>query len=103
MAMVVCWCEHVRECVCAHVCACVHACMHACVRSDVFAIYDNNTLPRLIMIIIKIIFLYFIEIAHTDDLPSTGTRLVQINSSVCHVVLTMVLGVYRVSKSARPN
>ena len=28
------------------------------------------------MIIIKIIFLYFIEIAHTDDFPSTGTRLV---------------------------
>ena len=30
----------------------------------------------LIMIIIKIIFLYFKEIAHTDDFPSTGTRLV---------------------------
>ena len=28
------------------------------------------------MIIIKIISLYFIEIAHTDDFPSTGTRLV---------------------------
>ena len=28
------------------------------------------------MIIIKIIFLYFIKIAHTDDLPSTGTQLV---------------------------
>ena len=28
------------------------------------------------MIIIQIIFLYFIEIAHTDDFPSTGTRLV---------------------------
>ena len=28
------------------------------------------------MIIIKIIFLYFIEIAHTNDFPSTGTRLV---------------------------
>ena len=66
--------------VCACVCvrACVHACMRACVR-DVFAIYDNNILPRLIMIIIKIIFLYFIEIAHTDDFPSTGTRLVYIN------------------------
>ena len=33
---------------CARVCVCTH---------DVFAIYDNNTLPRLIMIIIKIIFL----------------------------------------------
>ena len=57
MAMVVGWC--VRECVCACVCACVHACVR-----DVFAIYDN-ILPRLIMIIIKIIFLYFTEIAHT--------------------------------------
>ena len=28
-------------------------CVHACVR-DVFAIYDNDILPRLIMIIIKI-------------------------------------------------
>ena len=28
------------------------------------------------MIVIKIIFLYFIEIARTDDFPSTGTRLV---------------------------
>ena len=51
--------------------------MRTCVR-DVFAIYDNNILPRLIMIIIKIIFLYFIEIAHTDEFPSTGTRLVAI-------------------------
>ena len=30
------------------------------------------------MIINKIIFPYFIEIAHTDDFPSTGTRLVLI-------------------------
>ena len=28
------------------------------------------------MIIIKIISLYFIEIAHTDDFPSTGIQLV---------------------------
>ena len=28
------------------------------------------------MIIIKINFLYFIEISHTDDFHSTGTRLV---------------------------
>ena len=44
------------------VCVCVvaHACSrvrwHACVR-DVFAIYDNKILSRLIMIIIKIIHL----------------------------------------------
>ena len=40
---------------------------------DVFAIYDNDILPRLIMIIIKMIILYFIQIRHTDE---TGTRLV---------------------------
>ena len=37
--------------------------------SDVFAIYDDNILSRLIMIIIKIIILYFIQIRHTDDFP----------------------------------
>ena len=45
---------------------CARACVHACVR-HVFAIYDNDILPRLIMIIIKIIILYFIQIRHTDD------------------------------------
>ena len=49
----------------------VRTSMHVCVR-DVFAIYDDNILPRLIMIIIKIIILYFIRIRHTDDFPSTG-------------------------------
>ena len=38
-----------------------------CVR-DVFAIYDNNISPGLLVIIIKIIILYFIQIRHTDDL-----------------------------------
>ena len=67
--------------VCVFVCVCVCArtivrvCMRACVR-DVFAIYDNNISPRLIMIIIKNIILYFIQIRYTDDFPSTGTRLV---------------------------
>ena len=67
--------------VCANVSVrmCVRACVHACVR-DVFAIYDNNTLTTLIIIIIKIVFLYFTEIAPTDYFPSTGTRLVQINT-----------------------
>ena len=43
------------------------------------------------MIIIKIIILYFIQIRHTDDFPSTGTRLVPYNyssdsiSSVCSI------------------
>ena len=45
--------------------------VHACVR-DVSAIYDDNILSRLIMIIIKIIILYFIEIRHTGDFPSAG-------------------------------
>ena len=55
----------------ARVCACIRPCMRACVR-DVFAIYDDNILSRLIMIIIKIIILYFIKIRHTDDFPSVG-------------------------------
>ena len=39
--------------VCARVCvrACVQASVRVCVR-DVFVIYDNNTLPKLIMILI---------------------------------------------------
>ena len=50
----------------------VRTSVHACVR-DVFAIYDDNILSRLIVIIIKIIILYFIQIRHTDDFPSAGT------------------------------
>ena len=63
----------VRVCVraCVPVCACVSGCLH-----DVFAIYDNIS-HSLIMIIIKIIILYFIQIRrHTDDFPSMSTRLV---------------------------
>ena len=56
----------VGVCVFASVNVCALACVHACVH-DVFAIYDNDILPRLIMIIIKIIILYFIQIRHTDD------------------------------------
>ena len=37
------------------------------------------------MIIIKIIILYFIQIRHNDDFPSTGTRLVIYNASFCTV------------------
>ena len=48
-----------------------------CVR-DVCAIYDNNISPSLLMIMIKIIILYFIQIRHTDDFPRTGTLLVMI-------------------------
>ena len=45
--------------------------VHARVR-HVFAIYDDNILPSMIMIRIKLICLYFIRIRHTDDFPSTG-------------------------------
>ena len=58
-------------CASVHVRTSVHACVRACVR-DVFAIYDDNILSRLIMIIIKIIILYFTQIRHTDDFPSAG-------------------------------
>ena len=53
----------------------MHTSVHACVR-DVFAIYDDNILPRLIMIKIKIIILYFIQIRHTDDSPQRVYGLV---------------------------
>ena len=49
----------------------VRTSVHPCVR-DVFAIYDDNILSRLIMIIIKIIIVYFIQIRNTNDFPSAG-------------------------------
>ena len=49
------------------VCACVCPCVH-----DVFAIYDDNILSRLIMIIIKIIILYFIQISR----PANQTLMI---------------------------
>ena len=55
------------------VCGGARAYVRACVR-DVFAIHDDNILSRLIMIIIKIIILYFIQIRHTDDFPSAGIQ-----------------------------
>ena len=83
-------------------CACALVCVCVCVR-DVFVIYDNNILPRRIMIIIKIISLNFIEIARTGDFPSTGTRLVEINSSVCEAVFTIVLCFFAYTTCSRPN
>ena len=76
------------------VCACVYVCVlaHACARMrahvylrDVFAIYDHNILPRLIMIITKIIILYFIQIRHTiylciHQLNVINTNLLYISS-----------------------
>ena len=55
-----------------------------CVR-DVCAIYDNNISPSLLMIIIKIIILYFIQIRHTDAFPPTGTLLVFIILEIVYV------------------
>ena len=53
-----------------------------------FAIYDNYILPRLIMIIIKIIILYFIQIRHTGDFSLTGTRLVPVIVTVqCYTMV----------------
>ena len=44
------------------------------------------------MIIIKIIILYFIQIRHTDDFPSTGTRLVLYNDAYeMYVCLLIIL------------
>ena len=48
------------------------------------------------MIIIKIIILYFIQIRHTDDFPSTGTRLVVVISRGCYItagISRLALGV----------
>ena len=56
-----------------------------CVR-DVCAIYDNNISPSLLMIIIKIIILYFIQIRDTDDLPPTGTVLVIVKLHAVHTI-----------------
>ena len=64
-------CVGVGVCVFASVSMCARACMHACVR-DGFAIYNNDILPMLIMIIMNIIILYFIQIRHPDDFPSTS-------------------------------
>ena len=40
------------------------------------------------MIIIKISILYFIQIRHTDDFPSTGTRLVRDNLAKSNIWMT---------------
>ena len=63
----------VRVCARMRACTCVSACLR-----DVFAIYDNNISPRLIMIIIKMSILYCIQIRQSDDFTSTDTRLVHV-------------------------
>ena len=55
-----------------------------CVRDVCAILYDNNISPSLLMIIIKIIILYLIQIRHTDDFPPTGTLLVIYNC--CYLV-----------------
>ena len=63
----------------------------------VFAIYENNISPRLIMIIIKTIILYFIQMTHSDDFHSTGTRLVGlqiIGLRTCKLIETVNYEIY---------
>ena len=60
----------------AYVFVCVSACAH-----DVF-VYNNNISPKLIMIIIKIIILYFLQIRHTDDFPLNGYSASQENQQL---------------------
>ena len=69
----VCVCVRVRVCVHARGCLSVCACDRACVMCLQYTIIIINISPRLIMIIIKHIFLYFIKIRHTDEFPSTAT------------------------------
>ena len=69
------------RCVCVGgvcVCTCSRGCVRTCARPFVRAwcVCNNFIWPRLIIIIIKNIILYFIQIRHTDDFPSTGTHLV---------------------------
>ena len=75
---------------CASVCVRVLCPCTCAFMRDVFAIYDNNILLWLIMIIIKNHLLYFIEIAHTDDFPSTASNL----------LLPQSISVYQTSKAA---
>ena len=49
------------------------------------------------MIIIKNIILYFIQIRHTDDFPSTGTRLVQYKVSSLQISSKLRYSVYKMS------
>ena len=67
-----CACTRVRVCVRAHACARVRVCTRACVHAWCVCNIRYNIWPWLI-IIIKIITLYFIQIRHSNDFPSTGT------------------------------
>ena len=61
------------------------------------------------MIIIKIIILYFIQIRHPDDFPSTGTRLVLIiyilSNLHCHDYVVFIHHTFFVNNVllSRPN
>ena len=63
-----------RDCARARVCACVCGEVRTCVRAWCVCRIDHDNIiwPRLIMIIIKTVILYLIQITHTDDFPSTG-------------------------------
>ena len=68
----------------ARVCAC--ACVRVCVRPCVLYLQYTiiMSLPRLIMIIINIIFLYFIEIEHTDDFLARVPGYVKCSRNIRH-------------------
>ena len=66
-------CSRVRACKRVRVCMRERACVRACVSACVMC------LPYTIMIFHP--GLYFIQIRHTDDFPSTATRLVQDNNT----------------------
>ena len=73
-------------CACARVCACVPTSVHVCAR-DLFAIYDDDILPRLIMIIIKIIILYFYKSDKLMISPQRVYRLVSIKVRCINISL----------------
>ena len=90
-AVVLCVCVCVRVLVRS---ACVResACVSACVRPRLIMIITKIIIlyfPRLIMITTKIIILYFIQIRHTDDFHSTGTRLVCIRTILVNLLMAI--------------
>ena len=70
------------------VCASVH--VHACVR-DVFAIYDDNILSRLIMMIIKIMILYSYKSDTLMISPQRVYQLVSLNYAQSSVIIVLII------------
>ena len=69
------------HCTCAETVVCVGACACACackreVDEEVSVGRADSTSVCVWTTCVKIIIIYFIQIRHTDDFPSKGTRLV---------------------------